>query len=972
MLEIRLLGQFDIQHNSLPVVVPSRSAQSLLAYLLLNTGISHRREKLAGLLWPESSEANARSYLRKALWQVRKSLAADRMAGEEYLLADDITICFNPKADYWLDADAIRARLTETKSIEEQIEAVSAYQGELLPGFYEEWVLLERERLRAVFEHKLQLLLDSLVEEGRWAETFEWGERWIALGSMPEPAYRALMIAHAALGDNAKVAATYERCVQTLREELAVEPSEQTLALFKELRDGSTFQSDPSEMVAILKTVPTETEMLPPEYNDQRVTNLPIPLTSFIGREDEINEIKGMLIHYRLLTLTGAGGSGKTRLAIQVASEVQNMFKDGIWWIDLGVLVEPGLVPQAVAKVLDVQEAPNKTLSETLAFALRSRQILLVFDCCEHLLDACAQLAEYLLKACPDLKILTTSREILGVAGERIFLVPTLSSPDPAQVRPSDFHAFDAVRLFVERAATLKSDFALTDQNTPAIGQLCFGLDGIPLAIELAAARVQALKVEQIAGRLDDRFQLLTGGSRTALPRHQTLRATIDWSYDLLSKSENAMLQRLSVFTGGWSAAAAESVCVGGEIQPNDVLDILSQLASKSLILAERKPGKEARYRMLETIREYASEKLAEAGEETVVRDNHLNFFVLLAEEAEPELFRPDQVLWLNRLETEHENLRAAAAWSLERKVGTAALRLVGALSWFWSTRGHYYEARELSSQILSSPITMERTEVRAKALSIAGHVQWVLGKEAGVRPLLEEALDIATEINNKPIIAWSRVFLGALTSTYGDSKEGMALIEEGLKECRALGSVGQSGVGFGLSFLGDGVFYQGDYQRAQELYEKSVDALREVQDLNFLAYALRRLSHTARHLGDLEKAVSGCNESLNLNLDLGHKQAVAACISGFACIALARGEALIAAKLFGSVERQLELIGFSLLPTDSVEFEENVALAREQLGEEAFAAAWAEGRTLATEQAIALALMQITQEGVPLGPIQQ
>jgi non-specific serine/threonine protein kinase len=956
VLEIRLLGQFDLRRNGAPVEIPSRSAQSLLAYLLLNTGIAHRREKLAGLLWPESTEDNARSYLRKALWQVRKSLAADMPGGEEYLLADDISITFNSNADYWLDAEAVRGKPTEAMPVEEQIEAVSAYHGELLPGFYEEWVTLERERLKAAFDQKINTLLSHLVAGGQWEQVVYWSEQWIALGEAPEPAFRALMVAHANVGDMAKVAATYDRCVEALREELSVEPSEQTTALFQELRNGATFPGDQSATAAVPETKPSETALSSSETGDQQLTNLPIPLTSFIGREEEINEIKRLLMESRLLTLTGAGGSGKTRLAIRVASEVRNIFDDGVWWIELAVLVDPQLVPQAVAKVLSIREAPNQTLSESLTNALHSRRILLVLDCCEHLLDACAQLTEHLLKACPDLKILATSREVLGVAGERVFQVPTLSSPDPNRVRPSDFLDYDAVYLFVERAATLKPDFGLTNLNAMAIGQLCHGLDGIPLAIELAAARVQVLKVEQIAARLDDRFRLLTGGSRTALPRHQTLRATLDWSYDLLSDCERRMLQRLSVFTGGWSTAAAESVCAGGEIQLDDVLDLLSQLASKSLVMAERKPGEEARYRLLETIREYAGEKLVEAGEETAVRDRHLDYFVKLAEEAEPQLFRPDQVFWLNRLEADHENLRAAAAWSLKRKAGTSALRLVGALSWFWSTRGHYREARELSSQILSSPMAMERTAARAKALSIAGLVQWVLGGKVDVRPLLEEALDIATEIGDRSIIAWSRVFLGTEISTHGDYQEGLSLIEEGLEECRALGSAGQYGVGFALSFLGDGAFYQGDYQRAHEHYEKSVDVLSEVRDLNFLAYSLRRLGHTARYLGDLESAANGCQESLTLNMKLGHQQGVAACVSGLACVALARGDAIVAAQLFAAVESQIEKFGVSLLPSDTVEFERNVARARDELGEETFAAAWAEGRTMTMEQAITLA----------------
>jgi non-specific serine/threonine protein kinase len=961
VLKIRLLGQFDLKRNGVSIEVPSRSAQSLIAYLVLNTGISHRREKLAGLFWPDTTEANARSYLRKALWQARKSLAADTKSGKEYLLVDDISISFNPNANYLLDADSLGGKPTEAISIEELIDAVSAYKGELLPGFYDEWVTLERERLRSAFDQKMNLLISCLIDREQWEQVVYWSEHWIALGEAPEPAFQALMVSHAKVGDMAKVATTYDRCAQTLQDELGVELSEQTKELFEQLHNGKAFPGQSSSITTAFKTDPSKIDSSPPERVDRRISNIPIPLTSFIGREAEIKEIKRLLIEYRLLTLAGAGGSGKTRLAIQVASKMQSMFKDGIWWIDLSVLVDPDLVPQAAAKVLNVRETQNQTLRDTLTYTLHSRQILLVFDCCEHLLDASAQLAEHLLISCPDLKILATSREVLGVAGERIFQVPTLSSPDPNQVNQTDFHAFDAVRLFVERAATMKSDFALTNLNAMAIGQLCYGLDGIPLAIELAAARVQVLKVEQIAARLDDRFQLLTGGSRTALPRHQTLRATIDWSYELLSDSERMMLQRLSVFTGGWSADSAETVCTGGEIQKENVLDLLSLLAGKSLVLAERNPGEQVRYRMLETIREYSKEKLIDSGEEVAIRNRHLEYFVMFAEQAEPQLFKPDQVSWLNKLEAEHENLRAAAAWSLESKKSTSALRLVGALSWFWSTRGHYREARELSSQILSSPITMERTSARAKALSIAGLVQWVLGSKADVRPLLEEALEIATEIGDHSNIAWSRVFLGTAISTHGDYREGLSLIEQGLEESRALGSAGQYGVGFALAFLGDGAFYQGDYERAQELYENSVDVLREVQDNNFLAYALRGLAHTTRYLGDLAKATEGYQESLSLNTNLGHKQGVAACVSGLACIALAQGETLTAVKLFSAVNKQLERLGVSLLPSDTVEFEKNVALTRDQIGERAFSAAWTEGHDMTIEQAITLALRRET-----------
>jgi non-specific serine/threonine protein kinase len=910
------------------------------------------------LFWPDSTEANARTYLRKALWQVRKSLGLDPLGGEDYLLADDISISINPKADYWLDAAALSSKPTEGEPLEDLTDAVSAYQGELLPGFYEQWVALERERLRATFEQRMETLLGRLADEECWADVLDWGERWIALGSMPEPAYRSLMVAHAALGNIGKVAAVYERCVQSLRDELGVEPSEQTKLLYQQLRKGETGTGLPPTALTVLETtLPDIEDSAAKRPADRRSANVPIPLTSFIGREEEIAEIRRQLFTSRLLTLTGAGGSGKTRLAIRMANEVLSEFSDGLRWVELSTLVDQSLVPQAVAKVLGVRETPNQTLSETLANSLRPRELLLVLDGCEHLVDACAQLAEYLLQECPGLRILATSREVMGVAGEHVFRVPTLSSPDPSRVPLSDYAAYDAVQLFVERAASLKPDFALTDQNAPAVGQVCRGLDGIPLAIELAAARVQALRVEQIAARLDDRFWLLTSGSRTALPRHQTLRAAIDWSYELLSEAERIILQRLSVFAGGWTVAAAEAVCVGGGFQPDNILDLLSQLANKSLVLSERSPGEQARYRMLNTIREYAGEKLAKAGEEASVRDRHLEYFAASAEEAEPQLFSPEQVLWLNRLEAQHDDFRAAAVWSLERKAANSALRLVGALSWFWSTRGHYREARELSLQILTSPMARVRTEARAKALNNSGAVQWVLGGQADIRPMLEEALDIATEIGDRLNTAWAHVYLGTVIFSQGKSKEGLSLLESGLAECRALGSAGKHGVGFSLAFLGDGAFHQGDYQRALELYEKSVDVLSELQDLNFLAYPYRRLGHAARYLGDFARAAEGCKESLSLNLQLGHKQAVAACISGLACVALAHGKALAAARLFGAVEEQLDTIGFSLLPSDAVEYERSVALARAELDEPGFSEAWAEGQIMTTEQAIDLAL---------------
>ncbi len=438
--------------------------------------------------------------------------------------------------------------------------------------------------------------------------------------------------------------------------------------------------------------------------------NLPLQLTSFIGREKEIAEVKRLLRGpdrtglqdpsglVRLLTLTGAGGVGKTRLALQVASDLLQSFPDGVWLIELAPLSDPALVPQTVAVVLGVKEEPGRPLQATLTDHLRGKQALLILDNCEHLVQASAQLAEAVLRTCPDVRLLATSREMLGVAGERALYVPSFSLPDPHTFPPvgadpvsapvsalmsalSVLTQSEAIRLFVDRAASVMPGFSLTPDNAPAIVQICQRLDGIPLAIELAAVRVKVLRVEQIAVRLADAFRLLTGGVRTALPRQQTLQATMDWSYDLLSEAERRLFNRLSVFAGGWTLEAAEAVCadvVGADprvgpgagadtqISPDDILEQLTQLVNKSLVLAEREQGEETRYRLLEIIRQYALVKLAVSGEADAVRRQHAEYFLALAESgmSSNPAFGPLQPAWLDRMEKEHDNVRTALTWS--------------------------------------------------------------------------------------------------------------------------------------------------------------------------------------------------------------------------------------------------------------------------------------------------------------------
>ena len=451
-----------------------------------------------------------------------------------------------------------------------------------------------------------------------------------------------------------------------------------------------------------------------PPLRSLRANNLPIQLTSFVGREADLADVKDLLAHQRLLTLVGPGGTGKTRLALQAAAELAP--DDGVWIADLAPLTDPALVPQTVANVLNVREESGRPLLQSLAESLREKQMLLLLDNCEHLVGAVAALAHSLLQSCPRIRFLATSRERLGISGEHIYAVPTLALPDLSQPQTAlSMGKFDASRLFLDRAAQ-GPGFALTDATAPALARLCHRLDGIPLAIELAAARTRSLTVEQIHDRLDQRFRLLTGGSRTALPRQQTLLGLMDWSYELLNASERQTLARLSGFAGGWTLAAAEAVCAGGGIEDWEVLDLLTDLVDKSLVVFDTE-----RYRLLETVRLYAGESLDEMREVEATRERHAEYFLTLAEETEPKLYGADAGVFLSQLEREYDNFRAVFAWVYARGDGGQALHLVNDLARFWQVRGHLSEGRGFLEAALSLSGPEEISKARAKALFFCG-----------------------------------------------------------------------------------------------------------------------------------------------------------------------------------------------------------------------------------------------------------
>lgn len=465
--------------------------------------------------------------------------------------------------------------------------------------------------------------------------------------------------------------------------------------------------------------IPALSDAFPPLRSlDSLPHNLPVQLTSFVGRKRELAEITRLLGSTRMLTLTGVGGAGKTRLALQIGADLVESYANGVWFIELATLADPALVPQAVATMLGVREQSGQPLLVSLEAHLRSKTLLLILDNCEHLIDACAHVADFLLRACPKLSILATSREALGIAGETTWMVPSLSLPDERQPRLTfnELSQYEAVQLFVDRAVAAQPSFKLTELNAAAIVQVCRRLDGIPLAIELAAARVKLLNPAEIAARLDDRFALLTGGTRTATPRQQTLRGVIDWSYDLLSEPERILLRRMSVFAGGCTLEALEQVAGEAKAGMTSVLDLLSHLVDKSLISVNT-TGTETRYDMLETIRQYAHEKLLESGESKQIQDRHLDFFLRLAEDAALYLRDETQALHFERLEREHDNLRAALDWSTRSADRhTAGLRLAAALAFFWEARNYFQEGREYSMAALAQN-PEDHTTARANTL---------------------------------------------------------------------------------------------------------------------------------------------------------------------------------------------------------------------------------------------------------------
>lgn len=760
--KVRLFGSFELHlgHDSIPIDAwPRRTSVALFKFLVGQRGVLFSQDQLIDALFPNVDPDKASRNLRARISEVRKFLEPELKRGTDsafILRPAQGTYCFSDEVDLWVDVEVFGQHLKEAQALMEAQQwvkaaqsfeqAIKLYRGPyLIEDRYEEWVLEPQQQLRERWLEALGQLASCQAHLGQFATAIQSCKKALEEDPTREDFYAQLMRYHTYAGDAAKARTIYQACEKALLE-LGLSPSTSTKSLLEQIEADAL--PDPG------RTIPH---------------NLPTSLTRFVGRTDDLEAVKSRLTESRLVTLTGLGGVGKTRLALKISHELVETFDDGAWWIDLASLEDPDLVVQTVAKVLGVRDAPGQPLLETLSDQLKPKRLLLVLDNCEHVLEASAQLAKTLLEACPQLNVLATSRDDLGLVGETQWAVGPLSLPELLDEAPDIdvLKQFESVILFVERARAVKPNFQLSEENAHSVAYLCHQLDGIPLALELAAARVKVLSVQKLVERLGDSFGLLSGG-RKAVPRQQTLRATIDWSYDPLADEEKTLLNRLSVFRGGFSLEAAEAVCAGGILEADDILDWLGQLVEKSLV--EVAPDGE-RYRLLQIVKQFSREQLDAAGEIEILNDIHLAYFVELGADSQLGLVGPEQKIWLQTLEAEHNNLRAALAWGLEQVRAEDVLRLSAGLGRFWGFSGRMGEGRKWLARALElrkeTPLL-----VQGNALHWQGSLAGQQGDLDAAELALRESLELYQACDNPKGVCAVLNMLANVAYLHNDLKE--------------------------------------------------------------------------------------------------------------------------------------------------------------------------------------------------------
>ncbi len=930
-MEITLTGRITVRIDG---DVTSEAALGPLgrlafAYLVLERQRPVTRDELAHALWgAEDVPATWRAALRGVVSRLRAFLSASEVGSIRILTNDNGCYQLCLPIDTIVDVEtaaaafeAARAALNcgETQKARQAAgSAADVCRRQFLPGGTGVWVERRQAELRELHVQSLEVLSQAAGACGDHAAALRAAEEAVALQGLRESAHLRVIEAHTHAGNRGEALRAYERCRQLLAAELGVRPSPQTESAYLELLGEEPQPRSPGDR--------------------QHVSNLPASVTTFVG-EDRIEEVKVLLSTTRLLTLTGTGGAGKSRLAIEVAATLAPDYADGVWLVELAGLTNPAHVPQRVLSVLEMAETPGCHPLESLVRHLAARELLVVFDNCEHVVSACAAVADELLRAAPGLRILATSREPLRTPGEMIWAVPLLSTPPAAHVGSLDaLLQYEAVRLFVDRCASAAPGLDL-DVVCPAVVAICRRLDGVPLAIELAAAQARALGIPEIARRLDDRLRLLRGGPRTAPPRHQTLRGALDWSYESLSPSQQKLFTHLSVFAGGFTLEAAEAVCPDGA----DLLGTLVDLVDKSLVLCDRSGG-EARYRLLETLRQYGAERLSPQGEQVALRNRHLRWAAGLVERAEVGLEGRDQRPWLDVLDMEHDNLRAGLDWAEASGANCVGLQLAASLWRFWEIRGYLSEGRSRLQALLASSDECGEA-LRAKALNSAGvlaqrqsdrpaarryfddcvAIRRAQGDHLGTasachglgtlavgerdfataRVLFQHNLEIGREMGEPRMIAASLMNLGVVVQFLAgrDLRDSVQAIEEAtccyqesLALYRELGDA--HGEAMALESLAALVSLRGHHEASRSLLRESLSIRRKLGDRIGVAASLRFLGHLAVRAGDYLVASQLHEESLTIERELGNDLQVAADLASLADIAEREGDVPAARRL--------------------------------------------------------------------------
>jgi predicted ATPase/DNA-binding SARP family transcriptional activator/DNA-binding CsgD family transcriptional regulator len=988
-VRLRLLGDFVVSMGDRTISEDDwrlRKAASVIKLLALAPGHRLHREQIMDALWPDLGRSAASNNLRRTLHAARQVLEPAPATSGRYLVRKGEHLILCPAERIWVDVEAFEDAASAARRNREPAAyraAVDLYAGDLLPGDrYEDWAEERRRQLGQTFLSLLVELARLHEARGEYSAAVEVLGRAVTEYPTREEAHVALMRAHALSGNVDEALAQYDRLEGTLSQDLDAQPRVSSRLLRDEIASG---RFPPRETKS-----PTRDSRQATEFTDSPRHNLPAPRTSFVGREREMREIKRELSMTRLLTLTGAGGSGKTRLALEVARDLVGAYQDGVWLVELAPLSDSTLVPQAVATALAVQEQAGQPFTETLVEILRSKDMLLLLDNCEHLVGAAASLVDALLDACPDLKVLATSREALGVAGEARWTVPALSTPGLLRTPTvGELEIYESVRLFAERVRHRESSFALTATNARPVAEICERLGGLPLAVALAAARVGTLGVSEVSGRLGDSLGLLTAGGRTAAPRQRTLRGTLDWSHDLLSEDEKRLFRRLSAFAGGWTIEAAEIVCSGDGTDERDVLDLLSGLADKSLVVVRATGDGAVRYRFLEPVHHYARERLEASGEGEGIALRHAAFYLALAEEAEPRLRGPNQAAWSQRLYEELDNFRTALARSPDYGETETCLRLASALLFFWTWRGSHQEGYRWLQWALAKDDVVSRS-IRAKALNSLADITIMLGYYEKSQALLQESLALYRADGDVSGIAACLCDLGWLAAFRGEFRRAKDLLEESLVRARDSGDTIRTA--FVLNRLAGVASANLDHETAERLLQESLTLYREVGDSKSVAMDLGMLAYLALRQGDHEKAVRQTEEAMGrireagLSMDAyyptvlalavmsqgdlarakeltadalmlgrksGNKLHTIQAVEMAAMLATARQDFATAASLWGAADAQREALGAPLDADDKALYEPHLASGRSELGTGSWTAAWKVGRTMTLDEAV-------------------